>query len=110
MQTLEAAGFNPAQALIDLHKIAMTRMTEEMEKEDAGTISPMESKVPQFMKIACDAAKELANYAYPKLKAIEQQRVNPTQDMTADQKLEAAKMMVHVLEQQAKTHDRPGDA
>lgn len=107
MQTLEAAGFNPAQALIDLHKIAMTRMAEEMEKEDSGKISPMESKVPQFMKIATDAAKELASYAYPKLKAIEQTKTNPTQGMTVTEKLQAAKAMVQILEQEVKS-DQPG--
>ena len=108
MQTLEDAGFNPAQALIDLHKIALVRMAEEMESEDCGKISPMESKVPQYMKIATDTAKELASYAYPKLKAVEQQRVSSTEDMTAAQKLEAAKMMVRLLEQQVKADDQPG--
>ncbi len=108
MAVLEAAGFDPAQALIDLHKIAMARMTEEMDKEDTGRISPMESKVPQYMKIACDSAKDLASYAYPKLKAIEQTKVNPTQGMTSLQKLEAAKAMVQILQQEVKADDQPG--
>lgn len=107
MQTLEAAGFNPAQALIDLHKVAMARMVEEMEKEDTGRISPMESKVPQYMKIACDSARELASYAYPKLKAIEQTKTNAAQGMSSSEKLQAVKAMVQILEQEVKD-DQPG--
>ena len=102
LEVLEARGFCPASALMDTYKIAMEKFISEVEKEDSGRISPMESNAAKYLKIAADNASDLATYAYPKLKAIEQKRVNQTEGMTIEQKLEAARLMVQLLEREAK--------
>jgi hypothetical protein len=100
LEILEARGFCPASALMDVYKIAMEKFISEVEKEDSGRISPMESNAAKYLKIAADNASDLATYAYPKLKAIEQKRVNETEGMTIEQKLEAARLMVQLLERE----------
>lgn len=102
LERLEAAGFCPATALMDIYKIAMEKFIVECEKEESGRISPMESNAAKYLKIAADNASDLASYAYPKQKAIEQKRISATDGMTPQEKLEAAKSIVCVLEQQVK--------
>lgn len=123
MRVLEAEGFDPAKALIECYReakktydnygliydaIADARTLKN--DSDGSFAAPAEDNAHKYLKIAADIAKDLASYAYPKLKAIEQQRVNPTQDMTLEQKLEAAKIMVRILEQEAKANGQPRDA
>lgn len=79
----------------------MEKFTQEVDKEDTGRISPMESNAAKYLKIAAENAAQLAGYAYPKLKAIEQIKANPTDGMSIVQKLQAAKMMVQILEKEA---------
>lgn len=122
MRVLEAEGFDPAKALIECYKEArkiydnygtiydaICDAREVANDKDGSYAAPPEDKADKYLKIAADIAKDLASYAYPKLKAIEQQRVNPVQSMTPTEKLEAAKMMVRILEQELKTDDQPGD-
>lgn len=99
---LEANNFCPLTAMMDIHKIAMTKFVEEVDKEDSGRISPMESNAATYLKIAADKAADLAAYAFPKLKSIEQTKANPLEGMTIQEKLEAARQFVKLLEEQAK--------
>lgn len=99
---LDSAGFCPATAMMDTYRTALARFTEEIAKEDSGRISPMESSAAKYLKIASDNAADLASYCYPKLKAIEQQKPDPLADMTPEQKLEAMKEAVKVLQAQVK--------
>lgn len=101
---LEAAGFCPATAMMDTYKTALTKFAEECAKEDNGRISPMESHAAKYLKIASDNAADLASYTYPKLKAIEQKKSDPLSDMTPEQKLEALKEAVKVLQAQVKAN------
>ena len=103
---LEAAGFCPATALMDCYKTAMQKFIQECEKEDTGKTSPMESSAAKYLKIAADNASDLASYSYPKLKSLEVKKDNPTDGMSPEQKLEAARLMVQVLERQ--TGNGPG--
>ncbi len=48
-------------------------------------------------------AKDIAGYVYPKLKSIEQSTNDPTKDMTPEQRLEAMKHAVAMLEMQVKS-------
>jgi hypothetical protein len=120
MRVLEAEGFDPARALIECYKEA--RKTYDnygviydaicdarvaLNDENGTFAAPPEDKADKYLKIAADIAKDLASYAYPKLKAIEQQRVSSTDEMTSAQKLEAARLMVKILEQEVKP-DEPG--
>lgn len=102
LDILEASGFCPATALMDIYKIAMTRFTEECAKEDAGRISPMESNAVKYLKIAGDHAAELASYSYTRLKAIEHQRISLTEGMSTQEKLDASRTMVKMLEEEVK--------
>jgi hypothetical protein len=100
LEVLEASGFCPATALMDCYRVAMEKFTQEVAKEDSGRISPMESSAAKYLKIAADNAASLASYAYPRLKAIEQIKSNPTDGMTPEQKLKAAEMMVLILKKE----------
>ena len=104
LEVLEASGFCPATALMDIYKVAMEKFTQECAKEDSGRISPMESNAAKYLKIASEQASELASFAYTKLKAIEHQTVSLTDGMSTQEKLEASRMMVKLLEEEVKNH------
>ena len=100
---LEDAGFCPITAMIDMYKTAIERFAEEIQKEDSGRGSGfIESDAPRYLKIASDAAKDLASYSYPKLKAIERISSNPLDGMSPEQRLEAMKQAVAFLESDIK--------
>jgi hypothetical protein len=101
IEVLEQNNFCTASALLDVYKIAMTRFTEDIAKEDAGRYSPMESNAHKYLGHALSALSEIASRSYPKLKSVEQRKANPTDGMTLEQKLEAAKVMVLLLEREA---------
>lgn len=101
-ETLRANNFDPIKALMDGHQIAMARFVEELDLVASNRLSPMESSAPQYLKMAIDCAKDLASYAFPKLKAIEQIKADPLSEMTPQQKLEAMRMAVAHLEAQVK--------
>jgi hypothetical protein len=52
--------------------------------------------------IRCRAAQEAAQYILPKLRAIEQKKSNPLDGMTPEQRLEAMRHAIALLESQAK--------
>lgn len=108
---LERENFCPASALIEIYREAKktydnyaTIYDAIVEAKDAKGLdaSPVEDKADKYLKIALDAAKDLASYSFPKLKAIEQQKNNPLEGMTPDQKLEAMRHAVSVLELEVK--------
>lgn len=115
LDVLEAEGFDPARALIELYREArkvydnygtiydaICDAREEKARETGLINVPPEDKADKYLKIAMDAAKELASYAYPRLKAIEKATISPLDGMTAAQKLEAFKQAIPLLEAQAK--------
>lgn len=99
---LEANDFCPASALMDVYKTALTKFAEDLEQVESGRMSPMESKAANYLRIAADMAKDLASYTYPKLKAIEQTKHDPTKDMTPAERLAAMKQAVAYMETQVK--------
>lgn len=111
-QTLERHNFNPAEALIEIYKEArktydnyatIYEALENARIDEGKQISPSEDKADKYLKIALDAAKDLAGYAYPKLKAIEQVKTGALDNMTPEQRLEAMKLAVKMLEDQVKS-------
>lgn len=92
LAVLETKKFCPASALIQCYEDARHQFETAIQ---SGFISDDNTR---YLKIAADTAKELASYAYPKLKSIEQQRVNPLEGMSLQQKLEAMKNAVALLE------------
>jgi len=102
IEYLEGKGFNPAEALLDVYKIAMERFAEELMLLENNRRSPMESHAVQYLKIAGDKAAEIASYAFPKLKAIEYKRSNDYDGLTLMEKLEASKQLVILLEDEVK--------
>ena len=109
LETLQAAGFDPAEALISTYKIAMEKFIEESEKVESGRLSPMESNALGYLKLAGDKAGELASYAYPKLKAIDKRITSFTEDMTSQEKLDAARLMVEVFQDEVKNEPKPSE-
>lgn len=116
LEVLERNDFCPAEALIECYleakktydnyaviHAAITQARENQNQVDGSCASPTEDKAHIYLKIAMEAAKDLATYAFPKLKAVEQHKVKATDAMTAEQQLEAAKMIVRVLEQEVKS-------
>lgn len=119
MATLERENFNPALALIECYREAKKTY------DNYGTIydaicdartarndatgqcaAPTEDNAHKYLKIAADVAKDLAGYAFPKLKSIEQRKSDPLANMTAEQKLEAMKAAVTALELQVRQDGR----
>lgn len=120
LAVLEKHNFCPATALIECYTEAkktydnygviydaICDANEERARDHGFQNVPPEDNAHRYLKIAADIAKDLSGYAYPKLKAIEQTKNDPTQGMTAEQKLEAMKRAVEMLELQIKTKE-PG--
>jgi hypothetical protein len=111
MQTLAANNFDPAKAQIECYREAWKvyegyaeiyqaiwdKRLSQNEKSP-----PPEDKADKYLRIAFDAAKDLSGYAYPKLKSIERSPESPLANMSPEQKLEAMKQAVAVLELQIK--------
>jgi len=120
---LEKQNFCPVSALVECYRDAkkvydnygiiydaILEAKEEQAREKGYAPIPPEDKADKYLKIAADIAKDLTSYAYPKLKAIEQSGSNPTADMTPEEKLEAARLMVKALEMEVKNDSKPGDS
>lgn len=115
LAVLEKHDFCPASALIECYRDAKKTYDNygviydaicdaRVRKNDAdgSYAAPAEDNAHKYLKIAADVAKELSGYAYPKLKATEQTRGGPLDGMTQEQKLEAARAAVQMLELQLK--------
>lgn len=105
LEILEKNKFCTASAMLDLYKISLQRMTEDMAMEDANTISRMESNAPKYMKLCADLLIALSSYAYPKLKAVEQVKHNEFEGMTLQEKLEASEATVEFVKLQIKANE-----
>ena len=101
------AGFEPIQAIIDIHRIAMEMFVEERQKLLAGKLSPMEDQSPKYLGIAAQTAGKVADYIHPKLKHIEVKATNPLDNMSPKEKLEAMKTAVKALELKAEQDKEP---
>jgi len=114
-EIMEANNFDPARALIECYRNAKStydnydviyagilEARDKKQDETGQYMAPLDDKAHVYLKIAADIARELAGFVYPKLKSIEQVKSDPTQGMTATQKLEAMKQYVKVLEIQSK--------
>lgn len=102
-ELLANTGFCPTLALVEVHKIAMARFVEELEKVEADHTYAIASDAVAYLKIAGDMAKELAGYVNPKLKAIEHSKeLSPLDGMADQQKLEAMKLALGYFEAQVK--------
>lgn len=121
LEVLDKHDFCPASALIECYKNAKKTYDNYGEIYDAicdaradkeGTlrefVSPTEDNAHKYLKIAADIAKDIAGYAYPKLKAIERTENDPLKGMTTEQRLEAMKHAVAMLELQVKSSSEPG--
>lgn len=113
LETLERENFDPAKALIEIYREArktydnyaeIYQAIEEARDSKGLDAFPTDDKADKYLKIALDAAKDLASYAFPKLKAIEQQKEDPLKDMSPEQKLEAMRHAVQVLELEVKVN------
>lgn len=102
VEVLQARNFDIPTSMLDLYEICLKRFVEELDKQDRGIMSPMESAAPKYMKMCSDLLIAMSGYAYPKLKAIEQVKPSITEGMTPEQRLEAMKQYVAALEAQIK--------
>lgn len=110
-EIMEKHNFCAATALIEIYTEAkkvydnygtIYQALEEAREAKGMDIRPTEDKADKYLKIALDAAKDLAGYSFPKLKAVEQSKPSITEGMTPEQKLEVMKQYVAALETQVK--------
>lgn len=94
-ETMAEHDFNPAEAFMYLY-----------DKAKVGIESGNRQEKPMYLKIATDIVKELASYSYPRLAAVQVSQKNPLDGMTHEQKLEAMKQAVLMLEAQGKNEPR----
>lgn len=69
---LEKRKFCTASAFLELYEKALTDYEYYSARLRAGLVSPMEDNSHKNLKIAVDILKEIASFAYPKLKSVEQ--------------------------------------
>jgi hypothetical protein len=86
-ETLEAKGYDVAEALYDIYIKGL----------DVFNNGNPDDRV-SGLKIAGDMAKEIASYVMPKLKAIEVTKSSALDNMSPQEKLEAMKQAVRLLE------------
>lgn len=116
LEVLEKHNFCAATALIECYieakktydnygtiYDAISDARTDKNHESGQFAAPTEDNGHKYLKIAADIAKDLASYSYPKLKAMEQNKKSPLDDMTPEQQLEAMKHMVAMLEHKVKS-------
>jgi hypothetical protein len=94
----EVAGYDSIEAMIKASELAMTKFMEHAEKESSGQWSPMESHAATYLGTYVKIAATIANLIHPKRKAVEHITVDQTDGMTPQQKLDAMKQAVLMLE------------
>lgn len=111
LEVLEKHNFCAATAMVECYREARKTYDNygliydaicDAREAKEGFVAPTEDNAHKYLKIAADLAKELGSYSYPKLKAVEQTHETPTEGMTPEQKLEAMKQAVLMLELQLK--------
>ena len=100
--TCQIRNFNAIEGMIDAAELALVNFTDQLQKEATGRISPMESQACEYLKIYVKICSDIANFIHPRRKAIEVKQSDLTKDMTPQQKLEAMKSAVAMLELQMK--------
>lgn len=112
-EAIQKEGFEIAKELVEIHRKAMKvydnygtiyEAIEDARIQKGVQAFPTEDKADKYLKIALDAAKEIAAYSIPKLKSVEHTTNNPLEGMTPDQRLEAMKQAVLLLEAQVKAN------
>lgn len=73
---------------------------EDARKEKGEISFPTEDRCHEYLKIALTAAKDIATFCYPKPKFPDQGPQQYLEDMTPEQKIEALKNAVSLLEAQ----------
>ena len=101
-ETLIRHNFDVATSMLELYEISLKRFVEEIDKQDRGVISPMESQAQRYLKTCADLLVAMSGYVYPKLKAIEVVKANALDGMSPQEKLEAMKQAVALLEHKVK--------
>lgn len=101
----EIRGYSSVDAMIDAAEIALAKFIEHSEKEANGTISLMESQAHEYLKTYVKIASDISKFLYPQRKAIDVKQ-DPTNNMTPEQRLEAMKHAVALLE--LKARDKSG--
>lgn len=100
--TCQVRGYDSIESMINAAEISLRKFIEHSEKEEKGTYSPMESKAADYLKLYVKIATDMASFIHPKRKAIEYSQKEATEGMTPEQKLEAMKQAVLMLELQIK--------
>lgn len=107
LRALHDNDFDAASELITIYREAkktydnyavIYEALEDARTEQGQNPIPTEDKADKYLKIALDAVKEIASYTYPKLKSIEHQAPSPLDGMTNQQKLDAMREAMKVLE------------
>lgn len=88
---LEARNYSVPDALLDIHEMALKEFNQGRDEDRIAAL-----------RIAADMAKELASYSMPKLKAIEIVKNNSLESMTVQEKIDAMKEAVKLMEQEVK--------
>lgn len=94
---LKEHNFCPASAMIDVYN----RAIEAFELADT-------KEAPAYLSTASSMASGLASYAYPKLKSIDYSKSHDLAGMTAEQRLEAMRHAVRMLELQVNEEVKNG--
>lgn len=118
---LEKHNFCPVTAMMEVYTeakktydnygtiyAAIADARQSQNDRDGSMAAPTEDNAHKYLKIAGDMAKDIAGYVYPKLKSIEHQANDPTRDMSPEQRLEAMKHAVAMLEMQVKAKSGSG--
>ena len=95
-EVLEANGYNPALALLELQREAYQNYQRGDDKAQA------------YFKDACNLAMDIAGYVFAKPKAIEITTNNAMEGMTPEQRLEAMKQAVLMLEREVANSSEVG--
>lgn len=108
-QSVEEEGFDAAKAMIGVYRDArkiyesyglIYAALEEARIEKGEDSFPTEDKADKYLKIALDAAKDIAAYCYPKPKFPDQKTPQYLENMTPEQKIKALEHAASVLKAQ----------
>lgn len=105
IEILSRENFCPATALIEIHREARAGYNNCIDSSvdlNSDRVSGAADKADRYLKIALDAAKDLASYSFPKLKAVEQEKKSLTDGMSVQEKIDAMKQYVSILEMEVK--------
>jgi hypothetical protein len=105
----EIKGYDSIEAMIQAAQIALEKFIEHSANETNRTWSPMESKANDYLKIYAKIATDMAQFIHPKRKAVEHTSRDITENMTPQEKLQAMKQAVLMLENQINKENGNGN-